>query len=269
MFREFRFKAILALKQLLYGRRGEPFRIAGALLRFVPGTRPILPKYRTSTNDISRYDALQVEQIAQRLGPGDLAMDIGAHAGQYALIMAARCGPGGKVIAFEPDSYAREILLRNLALNPGIARPVVEEFALSDRSGPAMLFSRGGDSNSSLSLSGLPTMAIEDLEQIEVTLCTLDDYLHQRGLPFPKLIKIDTEGAEIQILRGAEAVLASDTEILCELHPYAWEGFGDSFADLQALLAKSGRQMRYIDQPQAALGEPTYGVVYLERQERS
>ena len=102
MFREFRFKAILALKQLLYGRRGEPFRIAGALLRFVPGTRPILPKYRTSTNDISRYDALQVEQIAQRLGPGDLA------------------------------------------LNPGMARPVVEEFALSDRSGPAMLFSRSG-----------------------------------------------------------------------------------------------------------------------------
>lgn len=268
MFRELKFKAILALKQLLYGRRGEPFRIAGTTLRFVPGTRPILPKYRNSANDISRYDALQVEQIAQRLKPGDLAMDIGAHAGQYALIMAACCGPSGKVIAFEPDSHAREILLENLALNPGIARPVVEEFALSDHSGPATLFSRGGDSNSSLSLSGLPTMAVEDLEQIDVTLCTLDDYLRQRGLPFPKLIKIDTEGAEILILRGAEAVLASDAEILCELHPYAWEGFGNSLADLQALLEKSGRRMRYIDQPQPVLGEPIYGVVYLERQEQ-
>ena len=108
-------------------------------------------------------------------------------------------------------------------------------------------------------------MALADLEQMDVTLSTLDDYLQQNGLPIPKLVKIDTEGAEIRILKGAEALLASDAEILCELHPYAWEGFGSSFEELQELLAKCGRRMRYLDQSQPAQGYPEYGVVVLER----
>lgn len=261
----FRHRAALAIKRLLYGRRGEPYAVAGTTLRFVPGTRPVQLKYRNSPNGVARYDALQVELIAELLQPGDFAIDIGAHAGQYALIMAARCGAGGRVISFEPDAHARRHFAANVALNPGIARPALEPLALSDASGSATLFSRGGDSNSSLSLSGLPTMAIEDLEQMDVTLCALDDYLREHGLPAPRLVKIDTEGAEIRILSGARALLASDAVILCELHPYAWEGFGNSFADLQELLAQSGRHMRYIDQAAPAQGEPAYGVVLLER----
>jgi FkbM family methyltransferase len=265
MIQAFKHRAVLAIKHLLYGRSGEPYRVAGTVLRFVPGTRPVLAKYRTSPNSVVRYDALQVEMVVEQLQPGDFALDIGAHAGQYALIMATRCGPSGKVIAFEPDHYARKVFARNLDLNQATPMPTIEALALSDRSGSATLYSRGGDSNSSLSLSGLPSSALEDLEQLDVTLCTLDDYLEQNGLPVPNLVKIDTEGAEIRILQGAQALLASDAEILCELHPYAWEGFGSSLAELQALLAKSGRQMRYIDEAKAVEGEPIYGVVSLER----
>jgi FkbM family methyltransferase len=266
VIRNLKHQAVLAVKNLLFGRHGEPYRIGGATLRFAPGTRPVLTKYRSSPNTISRHDALQVELVSEILGPGDFAVDIGAHAGQYALIMAARCGPTGRVIAFEPDAHALKKFTRNLDLNKNMPRPTVESLALSDRSGSATLYSRGGDSNSSLSLSGLPSMAIEDLEQMDVTLTTLDDYLDKHGLPVPKLVKIDTEGAEIRILSGAETLLASDAEILCELHPYAWEGFGSSFEELQGLLAKCGRQMRYIDQDKPVEGDPDYGVVVLERQ---
>lgn len=265
MFQELRHSAALMAKQFLFGRHGEPYQVGDTTLRFEPGTRPINPKYRTSANSVSRYDALQVDLLTQNLGAGDFAIDIGAHAGQIALIMAARCGQAGRVIAFEPDAHARARLVRNLDLNKTVKRPQIEALALSDHSGEAILFSRGGDCNSSLSMSGLPSMEVEDLEQMAVTLSTLDDYLRLNNLPVPKLVKIDTEGAEICILRGAETVLASDAAILCELHPYAWEGFGTSAEDLSTLLARFGRKMRYIDQAHMADGPPSYGIVLLER----
>jgi FkbM family methyltransferase len=265
VFETLKHSAALAIKRILFSRDGEPYTIAGTTLHFVPGTRPVHPKYRNSPNGVTRYDAMQVEMVAELLNPGDFAIDIGGHVGQYALIMAARCGATGKVISFEPDAHARKQFIANLALNKDIAAPQLEALALSDQGGPAILFSRGGDANSSLSLSGLPSMALEDLEQMEVTLCTLDDYLREHALPVPQLVKIDTEGAEIRILSGAKALLVSDAIILCELHPYAWEGFGNSFAELQQLLIETGRHMRYIDQPHPLEGEPVYGVVLLER----
>ena len=67
------------------------------------------------------------------------------------------------------------------------------------------------------------------------------------------------------ILRGAETVLASDAVILCELHPYAWEGFGTSADDLATLLARFGRKMRYLDQAHPVEGPPIYGIVLIER----
>lgn len=266
MFQNFKHQAVLALKRLIYRRSGEPYQIDGTTLRFAPGTRPVLTKYRTSPDSISRYDALQVLLLTEKLGPGDFAIDVGAHAGQFALIMAARCGPTGRVIVFEPDTHARKKLEHNLGLNKGVPRVTVESLALSDHKGSATLFSRGGDSNSSLSTSGLPGSAPDDLEQLDVTLSTLDDYLHEHNLTMPKLVKIDTEGAEIRILLGAKALLESSAEVVCELHPYAWEGFGSSLEELQGLLAECGRTMRYLDQTEAVQGIPEYGIVLLERQ---
>ena len=239
--------------------------MAGRTLRFLPGTRPVRASYRTSPNAISRYDALQIDLLCASLGDGDFAMDIGTHAGQHALIMAWLCGQKGKVIAFEPDYHARKLLARNIGLNPGIAPPKVETIALSDRNGTATLYSRGGDANSSLSLQSLSREPIEGVEQFEVPVCRFDDYLCDNGLPMPKFVKIDTEGAEIRILMGAESLLASDAEIVCELHPYAWEGFGNSLAELEAILARFNRQMRYLDEKHPLVGAPVYGVVLLER----
>jgi hypothetical protein len=80
------------------------------MLRYVPGTRPVRLRYKRSDNDVVRYDALQIELFAAELSEGDVAIDIGAHAGQYSLIMTAMCGMSGQVVAFEPDPYARQAL---------------------------------------------------------------------------------------------------------------------------------------------------------------
>jgi FkbM family methyltransferase len=260
-----RHNAALALKQIIYRRRGEPYVVDRHTLRYIPGTRPVRLRYKSSDNDVVRYDALQVELFAAQLSEGDVAIDIGAHAGQYSLIMAAMCGTSGRVVAFEPDPYARQALQRNLRLNPSIKTLGIESMAVSDAPGVAVLYSRGGNANSSLARSGLGGGVADDCEEIVVPVVTLDSYLRDSGLPTPRWVKIDTEGAEIRILKGAQQLLASDAGIICELHPYAWSEFGNTYDELRQLAAASRRRVRYLDQQDAIGGEVKYGVVVLER----
>jgi FkbM family methyltransferase len=262
---DLRHRAVLAAKRALYGSRGEPYEIAGRTLRYIPGTRPVRTHYVNSINSNTRYDALQVELFAKHLSEGDVAIDIGAHAGQYCVLMAAMCGRMGQVIAFEPDPYARERLDHNLALNPGVKRVRIEALAVSDQPGEAVLYSRGGNSQSSLARTGIGEEAARTSEQFRVPLVRLDDYIAENGLPTPRWVKIDAEGAEIRILQGAPKLLASEANIVCELHPYAWTEFGNTFFQLKMLAAQAGRRIRYLDQETEAGDDAEYGSVLLER----
>jgi FkbM family methyltransferase len=252
-------------KNLIYAQRGEPYQVAGHTLHFVPGTRPVRVSYGNSDNSNVRYDALQVQTFSNELHEGDFAIDIGGHAGQYCLIMAAKCGLSGQVVTFEPDPYARKTLSKNLALNPQIKPPVLEPFAVSDKPGTAVLYSRGGNAQSSLARSGTEFEESHNAEEIEVKIVVLDEYLAQKKLPEPNWIKIDAEGAEINILRGAKKVLQGNTNIICEIHPYAWDEFGVTFEELQSLVAESGRRMRYLDEESEIGDRVEYGTVIIER----
>jgi FkbM family methyltransferase len=177
--------------------------------------------------------------------------------------MAAMCGATGQVVAFEPDPHARQMLRRNLRLNPRIKTPRIESMAVSDAPGEAILYSRRGNANSSLARSGLGGRVADGCEKIVVPVVTLDSYLMRRAFT-PRWVKIDTEGAEIRILKGAQRLLASDAGIICELHPYAWAEFGNTCDELEQLVAASRRRIRYLDQ-RDEIGEVKYGVVVLER----
>jgi FkbM family methyltransferase len=257
---------VTSLKQILYGKRGEPYRLNGHTLRFAPGSRPIRMRHKNSRNSVNRNDALQVELFATQLKPGDIAFDVGAHAGQYCILMAALCGPAGVVVAFEPDPHARELLSRNLEINPGIRPPRVEPFALSDRVGTATLYSRGGNTQSSLAAAGVGHQPDRPAEQLEVRTVTLDDYIERTGIGAPTWVKIDAEGAEISILKGASELLRSDARIVCELHPYAWEEFGTSLEELESLVQAAGRRMSYLGTENPVVAPVEYGAVLIERE---
>jgi FkbM family methyltransferase len=260
-----RHQLVLWLKRLLYGRTGEPYRVAGFTLRYVPGSRPVRLSYASSANANVRYDALQIRLFSTQLAPGDTAIDIGAHGGQYSVLMSAMCGPTGQVVSFEPDPYALDLLRRNLALNPSIKPPTIEACAVADRSGHRTLYSRHGNSQSSLARAAVETSSELVAEAIEVPAVSLDEYLLARRLPEPRWVKIDTEGAEILVLRGAARLLAGGAGIVCELHPYAWSALGTSLAELKAIVAASGRSMRYLDQTAPIGDHASYGTVLLER----
>ena len=257
-------KLVLATKRALYSSRGEPYKIAGHTLRYLPGTRPVRLKYANQSTDwVSMYDALEIKMLLAGIKEGDTLIDVGAHVGQYSVLMAALGGARSTVIAFEPDYHARVKLMKNIGLNPQIKSPIVESLALSDAPGRATFYSKGGNSNSSLAAGATGGSPKIQNESFQVELITLDGYLESRQLS-PKWIKIDTEGAEIRILKGASEILNADCNFLVELHPYAWPEFGNAFSELQAVVAAAGREMRYIDRNQELTDEPVYGVVVLE-----
>ena len=256
---------VLQAKRWFYSGKGEPYRIGGRTLRYTPGSRPVRLCYKTSTNNNTRFDALQLEMLSNGIREGDTVVDIGAHCGQYSIVMAAFCGNSGRVVSFEPDPYARDFFKRNLDLNPTIKRPIIEEIALSDREGEAVLFSKGGNSQSSLVRSAVEFGDDYSSEAIRIRTDTLDAYLARTSLSSPSWVKIDAEGAEIRILTGSPKLLKGPTRILCELHPYAWEAFGSSLDELKAIVAASGRRMTILGTNQEVGKSVSYGTVLLDR----
>ena len=258
-------RTVTAAKRLWYGGRGEPIRYGPHDLRYLPGTRPTRLKYVDSPDETVRTDVAQLKLVLDGVKPGDRVLDVGGHAGQYAVLFAALVGAAGRVATFEPDAAARAILEKNVALNGFGARVRVESVALSDRPGTHRFFSRGGNSQSSLVRSGLGGAADEsDVQVHEVTTVTLDDYLAGAGLPTPAWVKIDTEGAEVAILKGAARFLAeSQATVMCELHPYAWPEFGVTFDDLLRIVHDAGRVIRYIDPALKIADGPRYGATVI------
>jgi FkbM family methyltransferase len=258
-------RAIAAARKLLYSGRGEKIDICGHELRYVPGTRPVRLKYRNDPDLTVRNDVRQLEFFCGSVKSGDFVVDVGANVGQYAVLIGSIVGNTGQVIAFEPERGARELLEQNVELNRLGTRVKVEPFAVCDTDGERTFYSREGDMMSSLQRAGFGTNSnLPDIRETVVQTVSLDDYLSSNGLADPHWLKIDAEGAEIQVLRGASRALHGHTNIVCELHPYAWEAFGSTFEELVALVEGAGRTMRFLDETRDIVNGPDYGAVLIE-----
>jgi FkbM family methyltransferase len=256
----------MAAKRVRYGTRGEPIKYNGHKLRYVPGTRPVRLKYVHSSDIVVRNDARQLKFFLERVKAGQFVLDIGGNVGQYAVLFGALVGQSGKVITFEPDSKHRRTLERNLQLNGLVERVKVEALALSDTNGEHDFFSRN-DQMSSLVKAGLGSNAdAQDVKKHSVTTQRIDDYLMNHKLPSPEWVKLDTEGAEINILRAAERLLKSDVTVVCELHPYAWSEFNTSYDELLEIVRNSNRMMKYLDPASRVEDGPLHGAAIIFRE---
>lgn len=150
--------------------------------------------------------------------PDTTFVDIGAWIGPLTLYAAS---VGGAVHAIEPDPVARTVLQANIGLNPRLSKRIkVHSMAIGDRTGPARLgnitSAYGGDSMSSLLYANAPVSWV-----VEST--TLDQFLTAVGGPVPSLIKIDTEGTEVELLNAARGWLAATRPpLLLSVHARFW-----------------------------------------------
>lgn len=154
--------------------------------------------------------------VSRFLQTGMTVLDIGAHHGLYTLLASKKVGPKGSVIAFEPSPRELRKLRWNLALNR--SRNVrLEPFALSSNEGMAKLFVCLGQGTACNSLR--PPAVSEPTQMILVPVTTLDSYLEKHPICPVDFMKMDVEGAELEVLKGATKLLNSNFRpvIMCEL----------------------------------------------------
>jgi FkbM family methyltransferase len=147
------------------------------------------------------YEFAVSHLVRQYLGPGDVFVDVGANIGYYSVIAGAAVGHSGTVYAFEPSARIRARLERNVMLNQ-MRQIMIRPEAVTAHSGIVRLVEPQGVGNDGLAY--VQTSA--GSEGVEVQAIRLDE-LPEFSERSPQLIKVDVEGGEPEVFRGATALL--------------------------------------------------------------
>lgn len=149
------------------------------------------------------FESGERQLLERLLQPGMTVLDIGAHHGLYTLLASRKVEPGGRVIAFEPSPRERRRLERHLRWN-GRRNVKVASEALGETAGEAELYlaERAASVCNSLRPPAEPAR-----ERVRVRVARLDEWLEREGIERVDAVKLDVEGAERSVLRGAERLL--------------------------------------------------------------
>ena len=186
-----------------------------------------VPKYNYKvycylTEDDYNHMTIREDDIIENFQPKSegIVVDIGAHYGRYTLIAAKRIGPKGKVIAIEADPKNFDMLNKNIKLNK-LEHVITLNYAATSNKSKVKLSIPEKKSGHTIYSSIIPDRAPTE-KFIEVNANTLDNLLDENGISIEEVnwIKIDVEGAELEVLKGATNVLSKnkDISLLIEIH---------------------------------------------------
>jgi FkbM family methyltransferase len=187
------------------------------------------------------YEPFESKLVREQLKPGMTVYNIGANLGYYALLASECVGAEGKVYAFEPAPENFELLRRTISEN-GCANIELFPSAVSDRSGEATL-------SISATNSGDHQLRMDSSrDHIQVPTVSIDEFI-KKGHASPNAIIMDVQGAELDVLRGAKSLLASNAPLV--LFTEFWPGGLDErhpngAKEMLELLEHEGFQMHQI-----------------------
>jgi FkbM family methyltransferase len=170
--------------------------------------------YGTFKYEFAVWPQLEFDVIIRNVQPGDIVFDIGCHHGVWLLLFSNLVGTTGKVFGFDTSKSNSEIALKNIKLNE-VLNASVENICVSDIDGVVQV---DLDSSGVSKYSIQKQSATVDLESIK-----LDTYC-ERISTFPTVVKIDVEGYEREVLRGAAKILQRNPKIFIELHNFKFAG---------------------------------------------
>ena len=174
--------------------------------------------------DYCGHDLGDLRFLWRNLKPGAVFLDIGAHHGVYSVVAAKKLGANGIVAAFEPSVREYRRLRMHLRLNRlGSVR--AEPLALGSAACTQKFFQITNGDNTR---GGFRPPASEDrVSEISVETVRLDDYVSQFPLARVDFVKLDVEGGEREVLRGASSVLTKFRPILiCEILDATTQAWG-------------------------------------------
>jgi FkbM family methyltransferase len=194
-----------------------------------------------------RYERDEAAFAQRLLRAGDVAIDVGAHIGFFTMLMAAAVGTTGRVYAFEPFDANADLLERSLVENRFQDRVEFRRAAVGAATGTATLTFPVETLNSGGAyLLRRGTAPLAGNQTRDVPVVALDALELRRPV---RLIKMDVEGGEPQVIRGAERLLREDRPtIVSELHPVQLErASGVTAAQFLSQLADLGYRAETID----------------------
>lgn len=186
--------------------------------------------------------------LAKLVKKGDVVFDVGANFGWYSCHFAQLVGETGKVHVFEPTNAIEE-LKNNLILNGFVKRCVLDQVALGEKKGTETLYIPQKLGTAFASLREHSYDNNSKTRKISVPVKKLDDYVSVNRIKKIDFIKMDVEGAEYLVLKGAESVLKQYSPvILLELQDVHTKCFGYSPEELINYLGDLGYHLYEIDE---------------------
>jgi len=186
-----------------------------------------------------KWEEDTVDFLEKYLLPGDIVLEVGANVGAHTCTIAKTIQPNGMLYAFEPAGYARQKLLYNLSLNSGIqscvkvlANPVTD----NELNLPWL------EIRSSFSAKSLDKTERTEMDKITTKPISIDQFIEASSeIDHVKLIKIDVDGYDYKVLKGAtETLRRFRPMVFVEFCEQALNGQGDSIVDIYELLRGLG-----------------------------
>jgi len=198
---------------------------------------------------LGSFEPTTVAAYSRYLRPGQVVLDIGANIGAHTLPMARLVGDAGKVVSFEPTSYAYGKLCDNVSANSKLANRIqcVQAMLIDSDLGqvPDQLY------------SSWPLGREQDVHELHLgklmstegaRAATLDTLVGELGPERVDFIKLDIDGFEPRMFRGATQVLQRwRPTIIMELAPYVLKEEGSSLAELIEILAANSYSLWQLD----------------------
>lgn len=171
------------------------------------------------------YEADNFTFLTQKCKSGDVVIDIGAHFGLFAIAAAKSVAPAGRVYAFEPTPSTFKVLSQTIGLNKfeSVIRP--SQKAVADKPGKTKFYigeTPGDVANSLVNYND----TIHKGYDVELTSC--DSFCDENKIA-PAFLKIDAEGAELSVLKGASKTLKIHRPFcILSMHPLSLQKGGNS-----------------------------------------
>jgi FkbM family methyltransferase len=170
------------------------------------------------------YEPGFTRNLQRHVEPGSFCLDIGANLGYFTLLMSLLTGAEGRIVAFEPMPDTLQVLRKNIEVNQ-LKNVTVVGAAVSDHSGSVELLSQ--ESQQFTKTASTVGYRLEGATRSTVaSAIRLDDYFG-RADRLPSVIKIDVEGGELEVLKGArETILRGKPILVIEIHGWGSERSG-------------------------------------------
>jgi FkbM family methyltransferase len=164
------------------------------------------------------YERGEIAFFRSRFRPGMTLIDVGANVGLYSALALSTPGFRGRVLALEPHAESRRYLEKTIAANaPAAGAAQVVALAAADRAGTLALY-QNPENKGDNRLYPDPLLRGEESVRAD----TLDNICRGAGIGAAQFVKIDVQGAEAQVVRGAAGLLAASSEciLMTEFWPY-------------------------------------------------